>query len=64
LGPQNTADPWPTLRKQASEVAAARVRNGLPQHVTSVQSLTVFRCRLKNISSGAASRDYVVVPKK
>jgi len=36
-----------TFGERAFPIAASRVWNGLPQHVTSAQSLSVFRIRLK-----------------
>ena len=54
-----------TVGDRAFPVAAARVWNSLPQHVTSTQSLPVFHSRLgRHVSSDPTSRDYVVVPEK
>jgi len=52
-----------TYGDRAFPVAALRVWNSLPHHVTSAQSLPVF-CRWRLISSVAVFVDYVVVPAK
>ena len=53
-----------TYGNRALPVAAARIWNSLPQHITSVPSLPVFCCRLRTLLRTQLSVITVVVPAK
>ena len=47
-----------TYGDRAFPVAAVRIWNSLPQHITSAPSLPIFCCRLKTFSSNSVTRNY------